>query len=328
MRTTGDILRTIQGGDVEPVYFLLGEEYYLQHLIIEHIGKAIFGKSKQNKTLLLPDELSNKEIIDQLTQADLFSSKKLFILRNPAALRNKYREELLDYCRNPLQNHNLIIIEDDYGDRKAMTKELKKNIDTISVQIPFTNEMKKWTRFFLKEKNLLAAENVINALIEIAGDSVYHIANEVEKIALNVTDDETVTLDMIYQFSGWRRDYQRWEFLQAIGLRKIEKALPLGQSLFRQGQTMLGLIFPLTTLFQELLYEKINPGTLAKKRGYIPLPPSVVKTIPQIAKRFSKEEIEYALSKLGDIDQRLQTTNEPDESLLSQFLVTVLTAHG
>jgi len=34
MRTTGDILRTIQGGDVEPVYFLLGEEYYLQHLII------------------------------------------------------------------------------------------------------------------------------------------------------------------------------------------------------------------------------------------------------------------------------------------------------
>jgi len=79
MRTTGDILRAIQGGYVEPVYFLLGEEYYLQHLIIEHIGKAIFGKSKQNKTLLLPDELSNKEIIDQLTQADLFSSKKLFI---------------------------------------------------------------------------------------------------------------------------------------------------------------------------------------------------------------------------------------------------------
>ena len=270
MRTTGDILRAIQVGDVEPVYFLLGEEYYLQHLIIEHIGKAIFGKSKQNKTLLLPDELSNKEIIDQLTQTDLFSSKKLFILRNPAALRNKYREELLDYCRNPLQNHNLIIIEDDYGDRKAMTKDLKNNIDTVSVQIPFINEMKKWTRFFLKEKNLLAAENVINALIEIAGDSVYHIANEVEKIALNITDDETVTLDMIYQFSGWRRGYQRWEFLQAIGLRKIENALPLGQSLFRQGQTMLGLIFPLTILFQELLYEKINPGTLAKKRGYIP----------------------------------------------------------
>ena len=93
MRTTGDILRAIQGGDVEPVYFLLGEEYYLQHLIIEHIGKAIFGKSKQNKTLLLPDELSNKEIIDQLTQTDLFSSKKLFILRNPAGLRKKYQEE-------------------------------------------------------------------------------------------------------------------------------------------------------------------------------------------------------------------------------------------
>ena len=328
MRTTGDILRAVQAGNIEPVYFLLGEEYYLQYLIIEKISKALFDEEKQDKTLLLPDELSNKEIIDQLTQTDLFASKKLFILRNPAALRNKYREELLDYCRYPLQNHNLIIIEDDYSDRKAMTKDLKKNLDTISVQIPFANEMKKWTRFFFKEKQLLASDNVVNALIEIAGDSVYHIANEVEKISLNVFDDAPLTLDMIYQFSGWQRDYQRWEFLQAIGLRDLGKALLLGQSLFRQGQTMLSLMYPLTSIFQELLFEKLSSGTLSAKKGYIPLPPSVVKKLPQIAKRFSKEEIEYALLLLGNIDQRLKTTNEPDESLLSQFLFTVLTAHG
>ena len=328
MRTTSDILRVVQAGNIEPVYFLLGEEYYLQYLIIEQISKALFDEIKQDKTLLLPDELSNKEIIDQLTQTDLFSSKKLFILRNPAALRNKYREELLDYCRNPLQNHNLIIIEDDYSNKKAMTKDLKKNLDAISVQIPFANEMKKWTRFFFKEKQLIASDNAIDALIEIAGDSVYHIANEVEKIALNVLDDVPLTLDTIYQFSGWQRDYQRWEFLQAIGLRDLEKALLLGQSLFRQGQTMLGLMYPLTSLFQELLFEKLSSGTLSVKKGYIPLPPSVVKKLPQIAKRFSKEEIEYALLLLGNIDQRLKTTNEPDESLLSQFLFTVLTAHG
>ena len=328
MRTTGEILRAVQAGNIEPVYFLLGEEYYLQYIIIEQISMALFDQTKQDKTVLLPDELSNKEIIDQLTQTDLFSSKKLFILRNPSALRNKYREELLDYCRNPLQNHNLIIIEDDYSNKKAMTKDLKKTLDTISVQIPFANEMKKWTRFFFKEKQLLASDNVVDALIEIAGDSVYHIANEVEKIALNVFDDTPLTLDMIYQFSGWQRDYQRWEFLQAIGLRDLDKALPLGRSLFRQGQTMLSLIYPLTSLFQELLFEKLSSGTLSAKKGYIPLPPSVIKKLSQIAKRFSKEEIEYALLLLGDIDQRLKTTNEPDESLLSKFLFTVLTAHG
>ena len=232
MRTTGEILRAVQAGNIEPVYFLLGEEYYLQYIIIEQISMALFDQTKQDKTVLLPDELSNKEIIDQLTQTDLFASKKLFILRNPSALRNKYREELLDYCRNPLQNHNLIIIEDDYSNKKAMTKDLKKTLDTISVQIPFANEMKKWTRFFFKEKQLLASDNVVDAIIEIAGDSVYHIANEVEKIALNVFDDTPLTLDMIYQFSGWQRDYQRWEFLQAIGLRNLAKALLLGQSLF------------------------------------------------------------------------------------------------
>ena len=38
MRTTGDILRTVKAGNIKPVYFLLGEEYYLQHLIIEHLS--------------------------------------------------------------------------------------------------------------------------------------------------------------------------------------------------------------------------------------------------------------------------------------------------
>ena len=328
MRTAGDVLRTVQAGNIEPVYFLLGEEYYLQYLIIERISKALFGETKQDKTLLLPDELSNKEIIDQLTQTDLFASKKLFVLRNPSALRNKYREELLTYCRNPLENHNLVIIEDDYNDRKAITKDLKKNLNTVSVQIPFANEMKKWTRFFFKEKQIQPSDNIVDALIEIAGDSIYHIANEVEKIALNVSDDVPLTLETIYQFAGWQRDYQRWEFFQAIGLRDLEKALLLGQSLFRQGQTMLGLMYPLTSLFQELLFKKLSSGTLSAKKGYIPLPPSVIKKLSQIAKRFSKEEIEYALLLLGDIDQRLKTTNEPDESLLSKFLFTVLTAHG
>ena len=328
MRTAGDVLRTVQAGNIEPVYFLLGEEYYLQYLIIERISKALFRETKQDKTLLLPDELSNKEIIDQLTQTDLFASKKLFVLRNPSALRNKYREELLTYCRNPLENHNLVIIEDDYNDRKAITKDLKKNLNTVSVQIPFANEMKKWTRFFFKEKQIQASDNIVDALIEIAGDSIYHIANEVEKISLNVSDDVPLTLETIYQFAGWQRDYQRWEFFQAIGLRDLEKALLLGQSLFRQGQTMLGLMYPLTSLFQELLFEKLSSGTLSIKKGYIPLPPSVVKKLPQIAKRFSKEEIEYALLLLGKIDLRLKTTNESDETLFSQFLFTVLTAHG
>ena len=328
MRTAGDVLRTVQAGNIEPVYYLLGEEYYLQYLIIERISKALFGETKQDKTLLLPDELSNKEIIDQLTQTDLFASKKLFVLRNPSALRNKYREELLTYCRNPLENHNLVIIEDDYNDRKAITKDLKKNLNTVSVQIPFANEMKKWTRFFFKEKQIQPSDNIVDALIEIAGDSIYHIANEVEKISLNVSDDVPLTLETIYQFAGWQRDYQRWEFFQAIGLRDLEKALLLGQSLFRQGQTMLGLMYPLTSLFQELLFEKLSSGTLSIKKGYIPLPPSVVKKLPQIAKRFSKEEIEYALLLLGKIDLRLKTTNESDETLFNQFLFTVLTAHG
>ena len=54
----------------------------------------------------------------------------------------------------------------------------------------------------------------------------------------------------------------------------------------------------------------------------------MIKQIPQIANRFNKEEIEYALTILGKIDQRLKTTNLSDEALFSNFLFSILQANG
>ena len=91
---------------------------------------------------------------------------------------------------------------------------------------------------------------------------------------------------------------------------------------------MISLMYPLTAFFQELLFIKKRSGTLTAKNSYIPLPPSVIKQFPQIANRFNKEEIEYALSILGKIDHRLKTTSLSDEALFTNFLFSVLQANG
>ena len=38
---------------------------------------------------------------------------------------------------------------------------------------------------------------------------------------------------------------------------------------------MLSLMIPITALFQEMLFHKMQNGTFNTYRGYIPLPPSV-----------------------------------------------------
>jgi len=328
MRSSEEALREVKNGKIDPVYFLLGADYYLQNLIISKISKVIFNEIKEDKTFLLPDDMKSEDIIDKITQSDLFSTKKLLVLRKPGTLRNKSRADFLSYCKNPMANVCLIIIEDDFNDRKSITKELKKINNTVSVQTPFPSKMKKWTRFMLSEKKLIFQDNIIDIIVEVAGDSLFHIENEIEKISLNINDGEEITIDFINQSSGWRMQYERWQFFQALGKRDLDRSLKLGLSLLNQGNSMISLMYPLTAFFQELLFKKKSSGTLSIKNSYIPLPPSVIKQFPQIANRFNQEEIEYALTILGKIDQRLKTTSLSDEALFTNFLFSVLQANG
>ena len=328
MRSPGEVLRSVKNGNIDSIYFFLGDDYYLQNLLIREISKMIFNKIDENKTFLSPDDMKSEEIIDRITQSDLFSTKKFLILRNPGNLRNKARSDFISYCKNPILSNYLIIIEDDFSDRKSITKELKKINNTVSVQTPFPNEIRKWTKFMLSEKNISYKDNVLDTIIEVAGDSLFHIENEIEKISLNINDGEEITKESIDQLSGWKMQYKRWQFFQILGKRDLDKSLVLGLSLLNQGNTMISLMYPLTAFFQELFYIKNNSGTFANKNSYIPLPPSVIKELPQIANRFNKEEIEYALAILGKIDQRLKTTSLSDEALFTHFLFSVLQANG
>ena len=328
MRTTGEVIREIKNGRVDYVYFLLGNDHYLQNLIINEISKVIFNKIEEDKTFLSPDDMKSEDIIDKITQNDLFATKKILVLRNLGAFRNKARKEFLSYCNDPIANNYLIVIENDFNDRKSITKELKKIKKAVSVQTPFPSEMKKWTKFILSEKQLNYNENVIDMIVEIAGDSLFHINNEIEKISLNITDGEEITKDLINQFSGWRMEYKRWQFFQTLGNRDLNKSMILGLSLMNQGNSMISLMYPLSAFFQELLFIKNNSGTISTNNSYIPLPPSVIRQLPQIANRFNKEEIEYALAILGEIDKRLKTTSISDEALFTHFLFSVLQANG
>tara|TARA_X000000368_G_scaffold75705_1_gene56097 strand:- start:5943 stop:6929 length:987 start_codon:yes stop_codon:yes gene_type:complete len=328
MRSPGEVLRSVKNGNIDSIYFFLGDDYYLQNLLIREISKMIFNKIDENKTFLSPDDMKSEEIIDRITQSDLFSTKKFLILRNPGNLKNKARSDFISYCKNPMLSNYLIIIEDDFSDRKSITKELKKINNTVSVQTPFPNEIRKWTKFMLSEKNISYKDNVLDTIIEVAGDSLFHIENEIEKISLNINDGEEITKESIDQLSGWKMQYKRWQFFQILGKRDLDKSLVLGLSLLNQGNTMISLMYPLTAFFQELFYIKNNSGTFANKNSYIPLPPSVIKELPQIANRFNKEEIEYALAILGKIDQRLKTTSLSDEALFTHFLFSVLQANG
>lgn len=326
----GDAIKSVKAGNIDPVYVLLGNDCYLEQKFIEEVETGFFPDGAVQKSMLLPEELKESEIIDRLTAIDLFSSKQLFVLRKPSGLKGKkIKAEFLEYIENPQTEKCLIIIIDDWSDKSALVKKIKDTVGFINISTPFESKLKSWVLFMFREKGRTdISPNVVNALIEIAGDSLYHIANEIDKVCTVLKEDAQITPDDIYKFSGWKRGFQSWQFLTAVGERDLFKSVQIGHDLLARTSTITQLVNALANLFQEILYQKIGSGTKSAAKGYTGLSPSLNKKLPQFAKGYRRDEIERNLKLLGSIDEEIKTTSVSDEYALTRFLFSALAAHG
>ena len=267
--------------------------------------------------------MSGKEIIEQILFSDLFNTQKLFILRDPQQLKGKAVKDLLDYCSNPIPNHFLVLINDNFMDNSSFSKSVMKNIDPINVSTPFTRDLSKWARFFFKENNKKAEPSIIEELVENFGDSLYNIKNEIDKLCL-LNNNAIIKASDINSPSSWIRSRQRWELMSSIGNRDLERSISLSKEIIGDSDTMISLVYPLTALFQEILYAKMNNGTFVNPKSYIPLSSSIKKNISTFARRYNKQEIEKSIRELKDIETRQKTSNSDDESDLINFIYNTI----
>lgn len=324
----GNTIRSLVKGQVEPLYFLRGEDRFLQSFFIKKVEEAMFGSGAKNTSILVPDELSSKEIIERLNRTDLFASKSVFVLRQPQLIRGMYRDGLMAYCKQPPSTNSLIILHNEWQARTKYFKDIEKLSTSIAVSTPLEPGMKKWAGYFFKERGLRVSGDVIQTIVDMAGDSLDHLENEIEKISISLDKNEIVTSEKVRQFSGWQREYQRWEFFLSLGEKKFPKTISLGKTMVTQNETLISLIYGLTSFYMELWYMKKSIGTSQTYRGYTGLPPSVMKRLPQFAKSVTTKEVERALLLLSEMDQRVKSQTVDDETELLKFLIKIQSANG
>tara|TARA_B100000029_G_scaffold446601_1_gene467857 strand:- start:133 stop:1143 length:1011 start_codon:yes stop_codon:yes gene_type:complete len=307
------------------LYFLMGDDHFLQKFFVDKIYDKASGSNSVQKVFLIPDDISGKEIIDKLTTIDLFNTKNLFVLRNPNGLRGKVRDELIDYCQNPMAENILILVQDEYGAKNKMIQNLVSLINPISVSTPFHNKMGKWVKQFFRENGFNEIpQDIINYMVDIAGDSLNHLKNETDKIATNLNFEEDLNIKQVYEFSSWQKKLKEYDFFKLLGERNQKKTLEFGRALVSHETTLINLLYPMTEFFQELFFIKISDGTNMNSKRYTQLPRSVIKNIPNYASNYSSKEVISALKRLGQLDRKIKTSKIDDESAITEFLYATI----
>ena len=112
--------------------------------------------------------------------------------------------------------------------------------------------------------------------------------------------------------------------IASIGNRDLKKSVRLAKSIINNSESMISMIFPLLTLFQEILFIKMNNGTFIKPVGYIPLSASLQNNLSKYSSNYETSDIVKALRKLKEIEIKQKTSNIDDESELISFIFNVV----
>ncbi|MAI87180.1 MAG: hypothetical protein CMF99_08575 [Candidatus Marinimicrobia bacterium] len=316
-----EALKAISLETTHPVFLLKGDDHFLQDFFIKRVLEIFFNDSSYTKTLMLPDDMSGKEIIEKLTITDLFESNKLFIIRDPQKIVGKFSADLFEICKNPNSSHLIFLIIDNWYTKTAFTSKIESFLEPIDTQSPFEKDMIKWAKYLFSKKNKTADPKVISFLIDMAGESIVHLNNEINKICILIEPRQHIEIEDLEQFSGWKRGRGLWEFLLAYSSKNFEKSVEIGKSLIQDSNQLASLIISLANLYQEMLFQKMKKnGTFDSYSGYISLPVSIKKRIKYLASNFSEKEIRYALNLLNEIDKRKKSQATDDEFELIHFI--------
>ena len=108
-------------------------------------------------------------------------------------------------------------------------------------------------KVFFKENGKTISMELLNEIVENCGDSLYNIKNEIDKICLINNEDE-IKKNYINSETSFLRGRKRWELMNSIGIRDLEKSIKLAKSIINSSEDMVSMIFPLMTFFKKFCF--------------------------------------------------------------------------
>ena len=70
--------------------------------------------------------------------------------------------------------------------------KLEKLIGYVNVQTPLNYEMKKWVKYFFKKNGMKVEDKVVDILVDLIGDSLSNLKNEIDKICLYKGNEKSI----------------------------------------------------------------------------------------------------------------------------------------
>ncbi len=214
-----DIIKSIKKKEFKPVYFLHGVESYFIDEVTKVFEQNILSESEKsfNFTVLYGKENDFRAVRDAAYRFPMMAPYQVIIVKE--AQEMKTLNELKTYIEKPTQTTILLFCHKHkkYDMRSAFGKALKKNAVVLEAKKLYDNEIPKWIQKYISNMGYSIEDNALDLLNDHLGTDLSKIANELEKLSINVAKGTLIDAKIIQDNIGISKDYNVFELQEALG---------------------------------------------------------------------------------------------------------------
>ncbi len=228
--TANEIIKDIKNRRVKPLYLLHGEEPYFIDEVSDFAEHQFLSDAEKgfNQTVLYGKDTDMMTVLNAAKRYPMMSDYQLILVKEAQDLKwgkedddKKGIDPLLSYLENPLKSTVLIFCYK-YGKfdkRKKTYKAIDKNGLIFESTSLYDNKIPGWIEDYAGAKGYKIEQQASAMMAEYLGNDLSKIANELDKLVLNVSAGQLITLKHVQDNIGISREYNVFE-LQAALSRK------------------------------------------------------------------------------------------------------------
>lgn len=339
------IIKEWQAKRFHKFYWLEGEEPYFLDKLADYAEQNIIEEDAKifDQVVLYGADVNLNSMLMQCRTLPVYGEWRLILLKEAQDFKDAEK-----FCQKftPSSDKVIVIVvrkpkKDDSKNKKNEIKaELKKHIQEIGVYFCakkiYENRLPDWIIQNLSERKLRISPEALFLLIESVGVDLYRLENELQKLALNLSQGAEIDADMICRYIGISREYNVFELQKAISTRNVKICLQIMRYISENSKDTPFILlvknlheYFLKLLLYKQLHTQLPSAELAKTIGVHSF---FLKEYQQAARFYTDSSIEEAIQILTEYHLRhlgISKSKQIGEPALAKECLTkiMLTLH-
>ncbi len=223
------IISSWKKNNFKPVYWLEGDEEFYIDQIIEYAEQQILSAADAqfNLTIFYGRDADWAGVINACRRYPMFADKQVVLLKEAQFMKDI--DKLEGYIAAPLNTTIFIVGYKAKGidKRTKLYKILQNNAEVLTTKKIPDGKMQEWIIELAKSKGYVIEPKSASLLEEHTGNDLSRIANEIDKLSINLQHKKTINEDDIEKYIGISKEYNVFELQAAIAKKDLANAVKI-----------------------------------------------------------------------------------------------------